>query len=268
LQFLNKCGKCDFDIYIILSFHSDIELLNNYNYKNPNIICLEDHFNKDYIQNVIDKNVIVTFKKFFGLRCLTNKQYEYCATVDSEIEFINTLNTYDKFKNFCNNKRVVGSDISNSPHNELLTNINVKSAALFLNNESHYNQLKTFTKNFSLYFWFSDIPIYDMSVVPDFLNYIRFDYNFIDGIDWHCFDYVPYIYYVCLFKNYTIVNCMDFEIQRCWSLESMPINTYLDVVEKINYKPLWVIANTYLENKELLNDEIIMIYHINDGRYH
>jgi len=48
----------------------------------------------------------------------------------------------------------------------------------------------------------------------------------------------------------------------------MPIQTYNQVIEKINYRPLWLIHNTYNENKDTFeNKDIILTYHRNDGRY-
>ena len=47
----------------------------------------------------------------------------------------------------------------------------------------------------------------------------------------------------------------------------MPIQTYKQVIEKINYRPLWLIHNTYNENKKNIdNNDIILTYHRNDGR--
>ena len=39
-------------------------------------------------------------------------------------------------------------------------------------------------------------------------------------------------------------------------------------IYRLFYKPLWVIHNTYCENKDKLTDDgIIMTYHLNDGMY-
>jgi hypothetical protein len=46
----------------------------------------------------------------------------------------------------------------------------------------------------------------------------------------------------------------------------MPITTYIKIRDMIGYKPMWLIENTYNENKEILKD-IILVYHRNDGRY-
>ena len=45
----------------------------------------------------------------------------------------------------------------------------------------------------------------------------------------------------------------------------MPYDVYLDVL-KIGYKPMCLIYNTYIENKDK-NLDIIITYHKNDGKY-
>ena len=107
LNFLNKLNsKIEFDIFLVLSFKSDlIELNNNYNYnKIYKVIVLEEYFKRSFIEYIINKKIIITFKKYFALNLLKT-QYLYCATIDCEVEFVNTNNIFDKFKTFCNNKK-------------------------------------------------------------------------------------------------------------------------------------------------------------------
>ena len=46
----------------------------------------------------------------------------------------------------------------------------------------------------------------------------------------------------------------------------MPIKTYYKVLDKVNYRPMWLIHNVYSENKNNIGDDIILTYHRNDGR--
>jgi len=261
------CSKLDFDIILVLSFKNDFIKLQTYNYKNNfKVIILEDYFNMTFIQNLINKRIIITFKKYFAMN-LVRKRYLYCATVDSEIEFVNTTNVFDKFKTFCNNKKIIGSSINtNDYRHKLIKDINLTSSVFF--KEKDYNKLINITNNFNIYFWFSDIPIYDMSYIEEFFEFIGFnDYNkFSEKITWSIFDYIPYVYFITLFKNYSLINIKDYGLTREWSLESMPIQTYKKVIEKINYRPLWLIYNVYNENKDIIENDIILTYHLNDGR--
>lgn len=271
LDFINKLNdNLEFDIIFVLSFKSDLIELLKYNYKKIyKVIVLENYIQKSFIEMIINKKIIITFKKYFGLN-LIKTQYKYCATVDSEIEFINTNNIFEKFKTFCNNKKIIGSSINtNDFRHKLIKDIN-ESSSIYFKNTENYNKLINITNNFDMYFWFSDIPIYDMSYITEFFEFINFnDYNkFIEKTSWHIFDYIPYAYFVILFKDYTFINIKDYGLTRDWSLESMPIKTYKQVIDKTNYRPLWLIYNTYNENKHSIeNNDIILIYHRNDGRY-
>lgn len=273
LDFLNKLvNPIDFDIYFVLSFSEDSDELAKCNYNSIyNLIILEDYIDRAVIHNIISKNIIITFKKYFGLNFLKNN-YHYIAALDSEIDFVNTNNIFNKFQNFCNKKQILGSKLStNCDDYEVLNKINKGSSCFFDSNPEYINKLNNITGNLDIYFWFSDIPIYDMTILPEYLKFIEFeDYNsFINKIDWFCFDYIPYCYYCFLFKDYSLINVKDYNINREWSLESMPIETYKKIYYNVGYMPLWVIQNTYDENKEFLNNhEIIMYYHRNDGRYH
>jgi hypothetical protein len=69
-----------------------------------------------------------------------------------------------------------------------------------------------------------------------------------------------------MYEDYRKINIFDFNINRNWSLESMPFDMYIEVL-KTGYSPLWLIHNTWSENKEKGSDDVIMVYHMNNGRY-
>ena len=97
LDFLSKINdtQLDFDIILVLSYRTDFYELEKCNYKGYSVIILEDYIDKAYINDVINKKIIITFKKFYALNLLKNK-YLYCAVVDSEIEFVNINNVFEK----------------------------------------------------------------------------------------------------------------------------------------------------------------------------
>lgn len=270
LDFLNTLpDTLNFDIILVLSYNADYTILESLNYKKVYKVLILEHFmSKEYIDQIIQKNVIITFKKYFALNKFKDV-YEYLATVDSEIRFITVDNIYQKFKTYFANNRIYGGivDSPNFPiHINLAYKINSISSQLF--NESEQNAIKGATHNFQFYFWFSDIPIYESKSLAAFLNHIKFDEDIVSRLDWHMFDYIPYVYYLHLYHNFTFINIKNNGINRAWSLESMPITTYIAISEKLHYKPMWVIENTYNENKQTLADDVIIAYHRNDGRYH
>lgn len=268
LNFLNNLpNDLEFDIYFILSYKEDLETLKSYNYNQIyKTIILEEKFNRDFISKIISSNVIITFKKFYGINMLKN-QYEYIAAVDSEVEFISVDNVYEKFKQQSNLKKVFGSTVTGK-RGSFLKRIIEESATFF---KDSIDELKTKTYDLNHYFWFSDIPIYDTKIASKFFEYLDFENyeSFVDKLSWYIFDYISYIYYCVLYENYELVNLRDYGIVRNWSMESMPIETYFEVSNKLSYKPLWLIYDAYHENVQNIDKgDIIMTYHRNDGRTH
>jgi hypothetical protein len=283
LTFLNNQPEnLEFDIYLILSYKSDLVELEQLNYnKSYKTIVIEDYLNGAIINDILNRPIeqqgIITFKKYFGLFLLKDK-YDYLATCDAEIDFVSYESVNEKFENFCLKKTIIGSNVdgernvSNTfeilPQStliEVVEKINKTSASLFNNDE--IEKLSKF--NFRFYFWFSDIPVYDTKILNNFFKHINFNENeyenFIRKLNYYIFDYITYIYYCFLYEDYKILNIQDHGINRNWSLESMPYDIYLEVLN-LKYEPMCVIYNTYLENKDNLNN-VILTYHKNDGRY-
>jgi hypothetical protein len=100
------------------------------------------------------------------------------------------------------------------------------------------------------------------------MEYIDFKdhQKFIETINWYFFDYIAYGYYCLINDSYEKINTAENGINRNWSLESISFEIYEKVLE-IGYIPLWLIHNTWSENKDKLGEKIILTYHLNDGRY-
>jgi len=291
LTFLNILNnQHTFTIIFILTFINDknllIHLLQNKriitsSFTNIKFITLEENSHiAPYIHTFNSKNSgIINIKKFYGLYYLiNNKEYDkfdYIAAIDAEIEFINVTNIYDKFKTYCEKKRVIAGNtvIRNNIHN-FLDNIHAKSIEHF--NDSAIKIINTETNQGKYYFWYSDINIYDRKILPEFFKYIHFDdtpmhfSTFIKKINFFSFEYVIYYYYCIVFHNYKI-ECMEkYDIKRQWSMEAAPYEIYMQVKHKINYTSNVVIGNCYYKNKDNFkkeNNEPIFIYSLNDGRY-
>ena len=119
--------------------------------------------------------------------------------------------------------------------------------------------------NFSnkIYFWFSQIPIYDMKIVSEFLKFIEFKdtNNIINKITYSTFDYIIYIYYCVIKYNYKIINLENYDIYtkniKNWSLEMNMDIEILNKLKKNNIEINWQFYNL----KNIINDNICMIYH-------
>lgn len=291
LTFLNNLNKeHTFSIIFILTYINDkillINLLKNTKFitstfTNIKFITLEENTNVcKYINNFNDRYLgIINIKKFYGLYYLINNfeydKYDYIATVDSEMEFINVTNLYSKFKLYCEKKIVIAGNtaIRNNIHN-FLDSIHEKCIEHF--DKDEIKIINSESNNGKYYFWYSDISIYDRKILPDFFKYIRFDDSienfsaFIKKINFWSFDYIIYYYYCIINHNYKI-DCMEnYGIKRQWSMEAAPYEIYMEVKQRMNYTSNIVIGNCYYRNKNKFNsetDEPIFIYNLNDCRY-
>jgi hypothetical protein len=274
LEFLNDINENElrFDIILIISTYEDKRLLLETSYKKIyKVICIEEYISAAFMAT-LNRNII-TFKKFYGLLWLVEKspiQYDYVAVVDVEINFVNIKNVPEKFQTFIDRKQLLGGSINpENPYQHTMLSIIkiVNNVVKGFFKEEDLEILKHKTKDFNLYLWFSDIPIYDMQVVPQFLKYINFsfsNYSYFATTSEFAFDYIIYAFYLLLKEGYTPIDMRDYGIQRQMSLEAAPFSTYLNVIEKINYEPLWVIGNTYREHKDYFEkSSIIMTYHAN-----
>lgn len=274
LEFLNNINENElsFDIILIISTYEDKRLLLETSYKKIyKVICIEDYISAEFMAS-LNRNII-TFKKFYGLLWLSEIspiQYDYVGVVDVEINFVNIKNVPEKFQTFVDRKQLLGGSINpENPFQHPIIPIirDVNNAVKRFFKEEDLEILKRKTKDFNLYVWFSDIPIYDMQVVPRFLRYINFSLStyrqFACVTEW-AFDYIIYAFYLLVKEGYTSIDVRDYGIPRQMSLEAAPFSTYWITVEKTKYEPLWVIGNTYREHKEYFKtSSIIMTYHEN-----
>jgi hypothetical protein len=256
---LNNLNKVQFDIIFILTYKKDVKIFNEeikkYTGYNINelfflkIIILENYITIDQIQKLLDNHVIIIYKKLFSMYLLTleNKKtnnYKYIWNIDSEIRFNNFDNFEKTSEEFCKRKIIyAGYNIGN----DLIINSSIN----YFNKEEQ----KKLEPLRSLFYWYNEIPINDMEILPNFLSYIKindFDY-FIKSFNWFKFDYCIYIYYCYLYYDYKIIkiNCIN-------SLESIYFNYFKQLEKKINIH--WTNGINYNIVKN--NKKYHLIYHL------
>jgi len=201
---------------------------------------------------------IVTYKKLYALQSImSNINYDYFIVCDSEIDIINKNfnmnNILNKVESIFKNKIIYAGEANR----QLLTDtVNSGSSNVFCNND--FNKLKDITNDFTLYYWWSDLPVYKREHLPDFFNKICFN-----NISWKHFDHIIYLNYLLLYKDFSLLNITPL-IDHNWSLELY----YTDNIEKLNklkehkYGFGWVIPK-FLEISYdyLLNEGTFLIYH-------
>ena len=160
---------------------------------------------KDKIKPIIMKepyhtNSIVTFKKFYGLKHLINSSYDYFIVCDAESEIVLENFTSSivnkKINDIFDNKIIYGEKTNRF---KLLLDIMLISNNLFSIDQQEILQKET--DNYSLYIWWSNLPVYKKEHLNEFFDIINYD-----NICWHHFDYIIYEYYLILYHSFKIID--------------------------------------------------------------
>jgi len=233
------------DLFLIFSNNDDYNLFNK-----------KDKITKIIIPSILPPN-IVTYKKFFALNQLKeNNKYDYFIVCDAEINIIpenfNKPNILNKIESIFKNKTIYAGNCGNT------SNITNTSANLFSN--ENINKLKHITNNFTLYYWWSDLPVYKREHLNDFFNKI----GCYDRVEWGHFDHLIYLNYLILYHNFNILNITHL-INRNWSLESYTTNDIekLKILKKNNYSFSWITPKLWKQHQLfLMNEGSFLLYHL------
>ena len=183
-----------------------------------------------------------TMKKFYALGQLYNK-YDYIACIDAEVIFLQTDGFYDMMKSVATSKKIYGGD-STSEYNRKI----IFESLTRLTPVKDHEQLAKLSNNFTMYTWWSNVPVYDCANVGHFLEWID-----LTNVNWYVFDNLLYNYFCLLFYGYELVvvpNLQD-------SLE----NAESETIEFVNDGTIyWVNANAYFENQQYYKDFFIVFH--------
>lgn len=115
------------------------------------------------------------------------------------------------------------------------------------------------TENYTLYFWWSDLPVYKRSHLTEFFSLINYN-----NIDWYHFDHMIYLSYLYLYHNFTFLNISPI-VNNGWSLESYYTNNLdnLNKLKSINYGFSFITKQLFNANVDFcLNEKTFLLYHL------
>jgi hypothetical protein len=247
----------EFDVVLVLTYREDAETLDRSNV--DVVLFLEDFISRELIDVVSRKKIHAIVKTYYALHSLKSR-YTYFACVDCEVLFKNCVSLFAKFAKRYSDGLIVGSTLApaNTHEYETVLTINRNSAVYFTNEE-----LPKLVNDFRFYSWFSDIPLYRSDTIDEFLSSVGFNDTslFIEKTVAN-FHSIPYSYYRILRKDARILDVKTVGINREWSLECMPEQTYTKVCNA-GYTPLWVVNAIYNSSMSTC----VMTYHC-DRTYH
>ena len=254
---LKQLKVSDADLYFIFTTKKEEREFKN-NIPNNDLLYYKTLVLDNFTQSKkLNKNKSwVSVKKLYALSVLHN-EYKYISCIDSEVMFINTTNFYNIMNDIAHNNQIIGGNITKS------TNKNyhkiIKSSLTDIVPQNDIEELKRLSHNYSIYTWWSNLPVYDCSKASAFLDWIQFNNtDFLDKINWFVFDDLLYNYFLILKYNFKLVIIPELES----SLEYGDHNIIQNVNENI-CKIYWVNYSIYKENKEYYDkSNFALAYHL------
>lgn len=244
-----------YDLFFIITDEYEKNIIKDFVDNTIMLITLPMNIDHETLRK---KNIYPTFKKFYGLEYINqNFKYDYAICIDIDCIILNMSNIYDTCKNFCDIKYVYGGNIINNK--DVCYNINNESLN-FINKFKKINKIEFDKIDIKIYFWFSQIPIYDMKVVNNFLKFIKFEsYNrIISFLLWETFEYVIYYYYCMIYHDYNIFDLGSIFPRNFYG--SLEVNMNFDtmkILDNYNIKINWQSGNNVIDY-----DQHYIIYHI------
>jgi len=245
-----KNNNIHIDMFLVFSSHSDYADFNMKGAVKPIIIA-----------GPINTKSIAVFKKFYGLHKMKNTAYDYFICCDAETDIVvknfTDVNINKMIENIFNKKKIYAGNVSDD---NFFLNINRVSANLFGHNQE---KLRLSTRNFSLYCFWSDIPVYRRADMGNFFKMINYN-SVIYNIVWEHFEHVIYQYYLILRCDFKIVNITPHTGIR-GSLEKLNVqpNT-LKALSALEYGFGWIPCSAYIRRPGYFNSKnTFIIYHLN-----
>lgn len=207
---------------------------------NYNFFILEDYFDSIILASIDKKFLLPCFKKLFFVSKLIN-DYDYIICLDDDFLVIKEDLLIEACKSFSQYKNFIGGLVEF----ETSKLINLKSAQV-LSHHKDYTKLID-NEKLSIYYWLSEIPIYEKNTTLHFLEFIGIKdkfYEFFCNVDFHFFDSISYNYFCVLEYGYEIQ-----KINWNFSLEDCPLDVWNSV--NLNVKKLYSINHNIYENQDV-----------------
>lgn len=176
-------------------------------------------------------------KKLLGVKWLfDNTDYERVAFIDVDSMFFRHVDYDELFQQYISNKKIYGHHVKKTTG---ISSINGNCLRFFQPEDSEF--IKKEMNDFSVYFWFNEIPIAEKNTFLEFADYINLEENASKFTNYD-FDYILYAYYLMI-KNHMNLVVSDYEIKDdkgslVETQKTLPENIFKDEYNKMN--PMWI----------------------------
>jgi hypothetical protein len=205
VDLLNSYNKfSNNDIYLIFTNQHEYELFKPITNIPYNYLITNDEVISKYPNNTIN------IKKFFGLDNIIH-QYDYVGIFDSETLFIREFDS-DIIYPTIFSKKILKSNMTSCD------SLIKKSAEMMglVDNQ----KLKDQTENYTYYWWFNEICVYEQKTYFEFKKYLNSLPN-VDQIlnERDCFDYILYGIWLICFTDFNIKKYLTHKLFPYGALE-------------------------------------------------
>lgn len=242
------CLNTSIDLFVITS-EDPADIKSQY----PKIRFLS-YSNITHNQNIVRTNII-TQKKIRGVNFLFNNyNYDFIACIDCETILETNFNgqvLYDVSKEIYKNKNFYGGNT------EIQIFLDINNACIKLI-DSDNDYLK---KKCDVYFWFSEIPIYEKTFFKQFYShYLKIE----SKLEHEHFDFLLYSYWLVAYKNFQIINwntdLNNKKLSLKYSGEMIRSNKFVKYLERNNIYLHWV---SNVHGSHIKRNYYLFRYHIN-----
>ena len=239
INFINSLDRKDHVFFIFTNKFEHLFFKHMHGF-NCNYFILEDYFDCDQIE-LLNKNYLLpAFKKLFFVSQIIHK-YDYVICLDDDFLIINENLLIDACNSFSNNKSFLGGKIQF----ETSKIINQTSISVLSKHKNYEKLIKS--EQLDIFYWLSEIPIYERVSTLHFLKFIEITdnfFNFFCNLDFHFFDTIAYNYFCVLEYDYKIQ-----KIDWMFSLEDCPLNVWENINSSV--KKLYSINHNIYNNQDV-----------------
>ncbi len=247
---INELKDTDTDLYFVFT---DVNDKNNFKSSLPNDVEVNSLLLTDFtdIDVVAKTNSFISIKKIYAVSVLYEK-YDYISCIDSEIKFIKKDNFYEMMNNVVNSKTICG--VKETGHTSI-----TKDSLTRLIDEQSQKKLKEISEDYTIYTWWSNIPVVDCKNAKHFLEWINFKNSTLDRFVWNVFDDMLYNYFCVLFYDYKLKVIPN---QHSSIVESVKTED-IEYIDKNINKLYWVYNKAYNQNKKYYdNSNFYIVFNV------
>jgi len=208
------------DLVFVITRQSEKQELKKITNGKYKILIVGDDVGEERLNHIEKVNAIRSYKQYWALDKLRKSGYRWVVMTEAEVEPVDLSLMLEACISLDRNKVLAGFSVHlteifrNISHASFNIISNGEREKFVLKNKSSLEKMRINNIMMNVNMWFSEMLIYDMSVVPSFLKASNWsDWNYIkEALTWHTFCYVSYYYYLVMNKGY-----------RIWEFKPRPI---------------------------------------------